>query len=926
MEDLFLTNTSSVTFLEQIRESLRKCKSFYFTVSFIKSAGLVLLEREIIEALNRGVEGKIITSTYQNFTDIASLNKFNSWMNKYPKFSCHLDYNSFGNNGFHTKGYIFEYENNYEMIIGSTNITRFVLLRNVEWNISFLRKEESNVVKLILEEFDSLYESTLDLNEELIEKYKVQLDYAIDKWDMDFYSDENNVIKPNAMQRKALKEIRRYRDLGVKKALVVSATGSGKTYLAAFDTRNFDSKRLLFVVHRDTILNDAKETFERVFGATRSYGLYTGQRDEKECDFVFASNVMMSRHLDEFDKNEFDYICLDEAHHASADTYKKIMEYFNPEFILGLTATPERMDNEDVFELFDQNVPYELRLNDAITNRLVVPFHYYGIRDKLVDYSFEDKSRIAHEIAKNENIDFITQEINKHLPNGKLKCIAFCSSIAHAELMAEEFNEAGFNALALTGTNNLGQRVKAFNDLQNDNNELQIICTVDILNEGVDIPAVNMILFLRPTESSTIFLQQLGRGLRKYPNKEYVTVLDFIGNNYDRSVQIAMALGSLSKNTCLEKAYLKDIIRNDFKSLGVPGVVIDIDELSKEEIINHINNTNFNRRDFLKKDYNNFKTYLNCETYPSHMDYFTCEYAPDLIRFLKSKINNKKNFSYYEFLRKIGEDNLPNFTDKQISFINSLSEFLPLVRLDEYIIVREILNSNILDFNKLIEYNSKVTYKTLNNALLMLRKNNILTNDNKLKLDKITNELEIYLKDLIDYGIRRCDSEFGEYDGLFKLYGNYYKNQIMNVLLEETTMFMKGTKFDDDGTTYIFVGLKKDKEKEEKTNYKDMFISPSTFQWESENNTRYDNSVGRKLMNTKVVHVFIRKMDEEDGITLPFTYFGTGKFTNDRPSKVKRTVDGIESFVDTLLFDIKLDNEVPDELRMEFEVPEGVDN
>ena len=205
----------------------------------------------------------------------------------------------------------------------------------------------------------------------------MQLDYAIDKWDMDFLAFSSNQVKPNAMQRRALKEIRRYRDLGVKKALVVSATGSGKTYLCAFDARNFDAKKLLFVVHRDAILNEAKKTFEKVFGATRTYGLYTGKNKDIDVDFLFATNTMIAKHLDEFDKNLFDYIILDEAHHASATTYKSIMKYFNPEFILGLTATPERMDNEDVFELFDKNVPYELRLRDAIKNDLVVPFHYH---------------------------------------------------------------------------------------------------------------------------------------------------------------------------------------------------------------------------------------------------------------------------------------------------------------------------------------------------------------------------------------------------------------------------------------------------------------------------------------------------------------------------------------------------------------------
>lgn len=535
----FLTNYSDNKFIDELKIAFSNCISFSLSVSFIKKAGLILIEKEIEEALKRGVNGRIITSTYQNFTDIPSLELFLNWMNKYPNFKCHLDLECFGDNGFHSKGYIFEYNDSYEFIVGSTNITRFALLKNIEWNVSIYSKDEFNLLKNIYDEFNNLWDKTLLLEPIIINKYRLMLDYAIEKWDMDYFDININKIRPNMMQIKALKELRRYRDMGVKRSLIVAATGSGKTFLAAFDALNFNAKRLLFIVHRDTILEEAKKTFQKVFGSKRSYGIYNGNSNNIDCDFLFSSNIMMSNHLDEFLANEFDYIVIDECHHSIASSYKKIIEYFKPEFLLGLTATPERMDNADVFEMFDANVPFELRLRDAIINNLVVPFHYYGIRDKLVDYSFEDKTKIAKEIAKVENVDFITSEIEKHRPNDKLKCIAFCSSISHAKTMADEFNLLGYNAISLVGENDLGERIKAFNNLQDDSNPLEIICAVDILNEGVDIPRINMVLFLRPTESSTIFLQQLGRGLRKCEGKDYVTVLDFIGNNYNRSVQIA---------------------------------------------------------------------------------------------------------------------------------------------------------------------------------------------------------------------------------------------------------------------------------------------------------------------------------------------------------------------------------------------------
>ncbi len=917
MKDTFLTNYSKTTFLDKIKDSLKKCNSFSLSVSFIKKAGLVLLEREMEEALERGVNGRIITSTYQNFTDIASLRTFLNWMNKYPNFKCHIDYNCFGENGFHSKGYLFEYDSSYEFVVGSSNITRFALLKNVEWNVSLHSIAEMESIEDAYKEYNMLWNQTKELTNEIIKSYSISLDYAIEKWDMDYFNPEVEGIRPNSMQRKALKELRRNRDLGVKRALVVAATGSGKTYLAAFDAKNYDAKKLLFIVHRDSILREALLTFQKVFGAERSYGMYNGQIKDTDVDFLFASNTMMSKHLNELAPNEFDYICLDECHHASASSYKAIMDYFKPGFILGLTATPERMDNQDVFGLFENNVPFELRLRDAIINDLVVPFHYYAIRDEFADYSSDNKSKVAKEIAKTINVNFIASQIDKHKKeNEKLKCIAFCTSIDHANLMANEFCMLGYDAISLTGGNNLGERVKAFKDLQDDSKSLEIICTVDILNEGVDIPAVNMVLFLRPTESSTIFLQQLGRGLRKYGNKEYLTVLDFIGNNYDRSIQIALALGTLGKTTYTEKAYLKDLIRTDFASLQIPGVEILFDDLSKTDIISYLDKANFNKKDFMKKDYENFKKYLNKETYPTHMDYLDSEIAPDLIRFIKSKIGNK-NKSYYSFLKKIDEVGLPLFDDNQTEFIDNVSELIPLVRDDEYLIINQLLNED-LDLNKLVGYNTKVTIDTLNNAFHILNKQNIVV-DNKLNVETINTDFLNYMADLLEYGLTRCDNEFGEYDGKFKYLGNYYKEQIQMVRLKDGLMSVKGTEFElDTKETYCYVGLNKDVGIDERLQYKDKFISPTVFQWESETNTTLNNSTGKKILETKVVHLFVRKIKQEDGITLPFTYFGTGKFTNIRESFTMEN----DKKLSTLLTDIVLDKKVDTEYYLDFNIPE----
>ena len=914
MKDEFLSNVNT-SFLNKIKSNLKKCKSFSFSVSFIKKAGLVLLEREIEEALDRGAKGRIITSTYQNFTDIWSLEQFYTWQKEYDNFECHLDYECFGDNGFHTKGYLFEYDDSIEFIVGSSNITRFALLKNFEWNVSLISKDNLDSYNDALIEFELIWDKTLELDTKLIEKYRLQLDYAIEKWDMDYVNAMDAKINPNSMQRKALRELRRYRDTGVKKALIISATGSGKTYLAAFDARNFGAKRLLYIVHRESILKDAKESFVKVFGAERTYGFYTGNENSLEADFIFATSNMLGRHLDSFKKDEFDYIIYDEVHHVVAETGKRIFEYFEPEFILGLTATPERMDNQDIFTLFDQNVPFELRLRDAINNDLVVPFHYYGIRDQLVDYSSKDKTIIAKAIAEHDNIEFIKTQIEKHRkPNEKLKCIAFCTSIQSCKLMADELYEEGYETVSLTGINDTGVRIKAFKDLQDNNNPLEIICTVDILNEGVDIPQVNMVLFLRPTESQTIFIQQLGRGLRKYPGKKYVTVLDFIGNNYDRAVQIAIALGTLGKTTYMEKAYLKEMIRTNFESLDIPEVKIKIDDLSKEEIINFIDKTNFNSKTFLEKDYKNFKAYVNNGLYPTHMDFLNSDISPDIIRIIKSKFGGKKNKSYYNFLKKIAEENIPVFNDKQIEFINNMEDLLPLARLDEYLILEQALKNQTIDLKRIEGINEHITDKSLENAYNNLKSLGLVEN-NEIDLTTIEDsDFKDYLLDTLNYGIVRYNREFGEFQGLFKLYGNYYKEQAARIMLMNGN-YQKGTCYKD-GIAYIFAGIKKGETG--RLNYKDKFINNKIFQWESIANV--SESEKKDLRTSKKVHLFIRKMESEDNVTLPYTYFGLGTFTNERDSYTEE--DGIKH--KTLLYDIILDNEVPEDYHIDFEIPNNL--
>ena len=430
-----------------------------------------MLANDIKSALERGAKGKLITSTYQNFTDIESLNFFLKLALSFENFECHLDDECFydeknySTNGFHTKGYLFEFNDHCELVVGSSNITRYALLKNIEWDLVVDCQKQDDAYQSALKEYNNLWDKTFEITQDRINLYAQKINFAIERWDMD-YDLAEQIIKPNYMQRKALKELNRNRAIGISKSLIISATGSGKTYLAAFDALNFAPNRLLYVVHEGSILRKSLETFQKIFGGLKTCGVYSGEAKELDADFIFSTNVSMCRSLDLFDKKEFDYIIIDECHHAVADTYRQIIDYFEPEFLLGLTATENRMDNKDVVEIFGNNIPYELRLRDAIINDLIVPFHYYGIRDELVDYGLTDSEerRLIAQISNEDNCEFIYQQIENHRPEGqKLKVLAFCRNIQHARMMADNMSEH-YHTAFLSGKNKTGERIRAYND------------------------------------------------------------------------------------------------------------------------------------------------------------------------------------------------------------------------------------------------------------------------------------------------------------------------------------------------------------------------------------------------------------------------------------------------------------------------------
>ncbi len=931
MQTEFFTNYSDVKFIDKLKRNLDLCRSFAFSVSFIKKPGLKLLMPNIEAALSRGAVGRLITSTYQNFTDIDSLQYFLRLQGEHANFSCHLDKECFhdqnGNQiGFHSKGYLFEFEDHCELLVGSSNITIYALLKNVEWDVSVVDDRENLTFEAARKEFDYLWSRTLPLTQDLISEYRTRLYYSIERWDMD-YDIANSEIKPNYMQRKALKELNRIRAIGAEKALVVASAGSGKTFLAAFDALNFNPQRLLYIVHEGSILTKSFETFQKVFGSDRSYGIYNGEYKESDADFVFSTNVTMANNLDLFDPHTWDYIIIDECHHATAETYQKILKYFQPQFLLGITATPERMDGDDVFSLFDENVPYELRLRDAIINGLVVPFKYYGIRDELIEYGITATKghRFVEQFSDEKHCDFIYKQIEAHRePGKKLKALAFCRDISHAIRMAQAMEDYYPNGTRyLTGKNSVGERVRAYKDLQDDSSDLQILFTVDILNEGVDIPGVNMVLFLRPTDSQTIFIQQLGRGLRIYEGKKYVTVLDFIGNDYKRSVQIAFALGGLSENFVLEKKLVAALVQEDFQSVGLAeyGVEIHLDDLSKKEILSYIDEVNFNTQKYLKQDYENFKKYIGAARYPQHVDYLNNDYAPDLIKFMQSKINNKKNASYFGFLQAIGEEDLPAFNNRQEEFIKYVSEMLPIVRPYEYLIIQCLIqhagkaDAETIIRHAMTNYAYFQDYPFKHALRYMLKTSFFGTTQKELFLKEIDLDVEFceYMNDLLDYGLGKYDVDFYDEDGkeTFHLWTAYRKSQIQQLLLNNPQDIMLGTKIYD-GIVYIYVTIVKATSIKETLKYEDGYIDPQTFRWETVANVSEKEL--NNLKNSRMAQVFVRKVEDEDGITLPFTYIGSGKMEYIEGSK--RVENGAHRFR------ISMNATAPDDIFFDFKLQE----
>lgn len=535
------------TFGSCLQQAIRKSKSIRLVAAFIRESGIRLILDDLKFAVNKGAKVQILTGLYLGITEPSAL-----YLLKLS-FGNSIEIRIFKHNdiSFHPKTYIFEDDQNSEIYIGSSNISASALENGVEWNYKIAQDESKEVFSQFYDNFNLLFnEHSVELTDELLKAYSIgwkqnslvkheHHSSLRERLSTSTGIEEENAayktsqIKPYGAQIEALYFLEQARN-EVSKGLVVMATGVGKTYLAAFDSKKY--KKILFVAHREEILNQAYQSFAKVM-PEKTFGMFKASVTEKDTDVIFASVQTLGKHKylskEWFQPDHFDYIIIDEFHHVAAQSYKAIVEYFKPKFLLGLTATPFRMDNKDIFSYCDDNLIYEINLKEAIERDYLVPFHYYGIYDD-TDYtqiSFKngkyDETELEDALSKPKRAELVLKYFNRYK---KSNTIAFCSSVKHANAMAEAFIAAGIPAASVhTGEGPYSEDRKiAVQKLVNG--ELSILFVVDIFNEGVDIPEIDTVLFLRPTESYTVFLQQLGRGLRKHESKNVTVVLDFIGN------------------------------------------------------------------------------------------------------------------------------------------------------------------------------------------------------------------------------------------------------------------------------------------------------------------------------------------------------------------------------------------------------------
>ncbi|MFA5699606.1 MAG: DUF3427 domain-containing protein, partial [Sphaerochaeta sp.] len=656
-----------------INTHLRSCSSFAFSVAFITRGGLATLFQALLEAKRRGVTGRILTSDYLTFTDPNAIRSI------YEELSPEIEVRVYSQSAFHTKGYLFEEEDKpTTLMIGSSNITQDALSTNHEWNLQVVGSNHGHLIQETKVEFEALWRDGTEITTGWLEHYsKVWQTYhttrvftpqPLDSSPILEVPKESGGFALNSMQIEALSRLVELRDDGKKKALLVSATGTGKTILAASDVNLVKPERFLFIIHREQIAQEAMVSFKSHLNYDVECAILAGSKKETTAPYLFATIQTLSKDeiLYSFEKGEFDYIVVDEAHHAPADSYCKVLDYFTPKFLLGMTATPVRPDGKDVYSLFGNSIAAEITLAQALEANLLAPFHYYGITDLYIDGTPSSTVREFANLEKGEQLKHLSVLLRRYsLGIERRRGLIFTSTNEYAAFVAQELQSQGVRALALSGSSSQEEREWAFRRLEGDDeHSLEYLVAVNIFNEGVDIPSLNQIIMLRPTESVIVFTQQLGRGLRKYPRKEFLTVVDFVGN-HENNYMIPIALFG-------ENSYDKEVLRRIMYSGGtIPGSsTVSFDRIAKDRILDSINSASFSRKAFLLDKYHDLKKRLGGKI-PTLIDFVRFqEVKPELF------LSYAKTWAQFKALSGVEPSFTLEMDDLHLKSLRFLSEYL----------------------------------------------------------------------------------------------------------------------------------------------------------------------------------------------------------------------------------------------------------
>lgn len=908
-----------------IEDELLSCDRFQISVAFITMSGITPLLQTLRELEARGVPGEILTTNYLSFSEPRALERLNSLSNITLRM---FDTDS-SDEGFHTKGYIFRKKDTYRILIGSSNMTGAALSTNREWNTKIISTDQGEVAQQIVEEFHTLWTSSFTYSfDEFYDNYRER--YQIIKHQRDIArkeevtSLEKYKLQPNSMQVGFISNLKRIMSQGEDRALLISATGTGKTYASAFAMRELSFKRVLFLVHRGQLARQTRDSYQRVFSKAVTMGLVGAGHQEYSADFVFATVQTLNRdaHLFQYRPEEFDCIVLDEAHHVPAETYQKIMRHFKPRLWLGMTATPDKRDDNiegrNVYQLFNYQIAYEIRLQQAMEEKLLCPFHYFGITDLAIIGDDEKANRDFTVLTSDERVKHIVDQASYYGHSGKrVKGLIFCSRIAESVELSDKLNqmenpETGkkYRTVSLNGDASEDERQKAFERLAMEENDpytdmddgpLDYILSVEILNEGVDIVEVNQVIMLRPTQSPIVFIQQLGRGLRKAVDKEYVVVLDFIGN-YNNNFMIPIALSG-------DRTYNKDNIRRYVMEGGrvIPGAsTVHFDEISRKKIFASIDNANFSDIKLIKENYTSLKNKLG--RIPALKDFD--DYGEmDVIRIF----DNNSLGSYYKFLEKYEKEYTIRLSEDEAKIVEFVSKKLASgKRIQDLQLLKRILS-----------YAHGVSgmglFQGLSNDMSVIGKQlnrdqqdnlvNVMTNEfpagsgkktyaqcvfiEKVKEDyrpadafsKMLSNRDFYnmLMELVEFGISRYHRDYSNtYQQTdLVLYQKYTYEDVCRLLNwenNEVPLNIGGYKYDKKTKTFpVFINYDKAEDISDTTKYEDHFTSNKTLIAISKSGRSLESDDVQNFLKADElgiqVELFVRK-NKDDKISKEFYYLG----------------------------------------------------